>query len=82
MNTIGQKRKLAQTSHSKTIIATHQSGPTLKIVHCFSIACVAVALGLFAAGVSGVAVFMLGLSTVIELVGSAVVGKQTNDSER
>ncbi|MCR8959748.1 hypothetical protein M0765_018985 [Variovorax sp. S2] len=54
----------------------------MKIIHCFSIACVVVALGLFAAGVSGVAVFMLGLSTVIELVGSAVVGKQTNDSER
>jgi hypothetical protein len=52
----------------------------LKLVHCFSLACVAVALGLFAAGVSGAAVFMLGLSSVIELVGSAVTGKQTNDS--
>jgi hypothetical protein len=55
---------------------------TLRIVHCFSVACVIVALGLFAAGGSGAAVFMLGLSTVIEILGSATVGKQTNDSER
>lgn len=54
----------------------------MKVVHCFSMACVIVAIGLLVAGASGAAAFALGLSIAVELVGSAITGKQTNDTER
>jgi hypothetical protein len=54
----------------------------VKFVHCFSMACVVAAIGLLAAGASGAAAFAFGLSIAVELVGSVVTGKQTNETER
>jgi len=54
----------------------------LKFTHCFAIACVIASLALFVAGFSGVANFALGLAAVVEILGSAITGKQSNDTER
>jgi hypothetical protein len=61
----------------------HSSGGTpVKFVHYFSIACIVLAIGLLAAGGSGAAFFAFGLSIAVELVGSIITGKQTNDTKR
>ncbi len=52
----------------------------MKLTHCLSIAFVLISLALLVAGHTGAAGFFFVLSTVIELLGSAITGKQGNDT--
>ena len=61
---------------------THQSKRLMKPFHVVSIGSVIASVALFVAGFKGMAGFALVLSTVVELVGSVVTGKQGNDTER
>lgn len=54
----------------------------MQVVHGIAIACAVGALGLLVAGLPGAAAAVIGLSTLVELVGAAITGKQTNDTER
>lgn len=54
----------------------------MKLTHCLSIACVLASLALLVAGHAMRASFFFVLGTVIELLGSAITGKQGNDTER
>nr|WP_315426239.1 hypothetical protein [uncultured Albidiferax sp.] len=54
----------------------------MKIVHCLSIASVITALVLFLAGFSKVAGLVFGLTTVAEILASAITGKQKNAGTR
>lgn len=54
----------------------------MKIIRWLSFASLAVALGLLVAGLSDIAAFLLGAATVVEMVGSAIIGKKTNDGMR
>ena len=54
----------------------------MKIVHWVSAAGVLIALALFLAGSTRLAVFVCGLATVVEIAVSAIYGKKTNEGER
>ena len=54
----------------------------MKPCHVVSIGSVIASVALFVAGFEGMAGFALVFSTVVELVGSVVTGKQGNDTER
>ena len=54
----------------------------MKPFHVVSIGSVIASVALLVAGFEGMAGFALVISTVVELVGSVVTGKQGNDTER
>ena len=61
---------------------THQSKRLMKPFHVVSIGSVIASVALLVAGFEGMAGFAFVFSTVVELVGSVVTGKQGNDTER
>lgn len=50
----------------------------MKIIHCLSIGGFIIAAVLYFAGFAKISGLLIALITLIELVGSAVTGKQTN----
>lgn len=53
----------------------------MKVIHCLSIGSLIIALALFVFGFSKIAGLVFGFATMAEILGSALVGKQTNDGE-
>lgn len=54
----------------------------MKIIHYLSFTCVIVAIGLLFADFSKIAGLVLALATVVELVMSVAMGKQSNEGSR
>ena len=54
----------------------------MKVIHCISIASLLLAIGLLVTGFPKVAALVFGVAILIELLASALLGKQTNDGNQ
>ena len=54
----------------------------MNLVHLFSVVSVVASLVLLVAGASGLAGVVFALGVVVEIVGSALTGKQSNEGTR
>mgnify|MGYP003576564256 CR=1 FL=1 len=54
----------------------------MKYVHLFAVVTLVASVILLVTGLSGAASFVLGLGVLVEIIGSALTGKQSNDGPR
>lgn len=62
----------------KSSLALYQD-ERMKSIHIFALASTVASFGLLAFGASGAAGLVLGLGIVVEIVGSILIGKQSNE---